>query len=84
MRAQLRHLAQLAGRPGIAVQIMLLRGGGHPAAGGAFTICAMSYVGTTTERLPVRFGCEEPGSEPLAPGNRSRTLAVPTRLHIHV
>ena len=38
MRAQLRHLIQAAGRPGITVQIMPLRRGGHPAAGGAFTI----------------------------------------------
>jgi transcriptional regulator with XRE-family HTH domain len=38
MRAQLRHLIQVAGRPGITVQIMPLRRGGHPAAGGAFTI----------------------------------------------
>ncbi len=38
MRAQLRHLTQLAVRPGIVVQLMPLRGGGHPAAGGAFII----------------------------------------------
>jgi transcriptional regulator with XRE-family HTH domain len=38
MRAQLRHLIQIAGRPGVTVQIMPLRGGGHPAAGGAFTV----------------------------------------------
>jgi hypothetical protein len=38
MRAQLQHLIQVVGRPGIAVQVMPLRAGGHPAAGGAFTI----------------------------------------------
>jgi hypothetical protein len=37
MRAQLRHLIQMAGQPGITVQVMpLLRG--HPAAGGSFSI----------------------------------------------
>jgi transcriptional regulator with XRE-family HTH domain len=38
MRAQLTHLTQLAGQPGITLQIMPLPGGGHPAAGGSFTI----------------------------------------------
>jgi transcriptional regulator with XRE-family HTH domain len=38
MRAQLRHLSHIAGRPGIVVQVMPLRRGGHPAAGGSFTI----------------------------------------------
>jgi transcriptional regulator with XRE-family HTH domain len=38
MRAQLEHLIQITELPNIVVQIMPFRRGGHPAAGGAFTI----------------------------------------------
>jgi hypothetical protein len=45
---------------------------------------AMRYVGTITRAPLVRSGCEERGAQPYALGGRSRTLAVPTRLHIRV
>ena len=38
MRAQLEHLIQISEQPNIVVQIMSFRRGGHPAAGGSFTI----------------------------------------------
>ncbi|HEY3034182.1 MAG TPA: hypothetical protein VGJ54_05935 [Streptosporangiaceae bacterium] len=44
----------------------------------------MRYVGTITRAPPVRSGGEERGAQPYAPSGRSRTLAVPTRLHIHI
>ena len=43
----------------------------------------MRYAGTT-ERLPVGLDSEERGSQPLAPGTRSRTLVAPARLHIRI
>jgi transcriptional regulator with XRE-family HTH domain len=38
MRAQLRHLIEVAEMPGVTLQIVPFRAGGHPAAGGAFTL----------------------------------------------
>ncbi len=38
MRAQLMHLIQLAQRPNVTIQILPFKAGGHPAAGGAFSI----------------------------------------------
>ncbi|MBC6459053.1 helix-turn-helix domain-containing protein [Actinomadura sp. HBU206391] len=38
MRGQLKHLIELAATPGVAIQVMPLRYGGHAAAGGPFSI----------------------------------------------
>jgi hypothetical protein len=38
MRAQLRHLMQVADLPRVTLQVMPFSQGGHPAAGGSFTI----------------------------------------------
>jgi transcriptional regulator with XRE-family HTH domain len=38
MRAQLRHLTQVAELPRVTLQVMPFSQGGHPAAGGSFTI----------------------------------------------
>jgi transcriptional regulator with XRE-family HTH domain len=38
MRAQLRHLIELAQRPNVTIQIMPFEAGGHAAAGGPFSI----------------------------------------------
>ena len=45
MRAQLEHLIHLSERPNIVVQVMPLRRGGHPAAGGSFTILRFAEAG---------------------------------------
>jgi len=38
MRAQLRHLVEIADLPRVTLQVMPFSQGGHPAAGGSFTI----------------------------------------------
>jgi transcriptional regulator with XRE-family HTH domain len=38
MRAQLEHLAELASRPNVTLQVVPFGGGGHAAAGGSFNI----------------------------------------------
>lgn len=38
MRAQLRHLLEIAEHPGVTLQVMPFAAGGHAAAGGPFTI----------------------------------------------
>jgi transcriptional regulator with XRE-family HTH domain len=38
MRAQLEHLAEIAGVPHVTIQVMPFGGGGHAAAGGSFSI----------------------------------------------
>jgi hypothetical protein len=38
MRAQLRHLAEIASLPHVTIQVMPFAGGGHAAAGGSFTV----------------------------------------------
>ncbi|TDD36002.1 XRE family transcriptional regulator [Actinomadura sp. KC06] len=38
MRAQLRHLVEVSGRPGVTVQVLPFRVGGHAAAGGPFSV----------------------------------------------
>lgn len=38
MRAQLRHLIEMAQRPNITIQIMPFTAGGHAAAGGSFSV----------------------------------------------
>src|SRR5262249_59285347 len=38
MRAQLRHLADMALRPNVTIQIIPFEAGGHSAAGGPFSI----------------------------------------------
>lgn len=38
LRAQVRHLIQMAELPNITLQVVPFRAGGHPAAGGPFTI----------------------------------------------
>jgi transcriptional regulator with XRE-family HTH domain len=38
MRAQLRHLLEMAERPNVTIQVIPFQAGGHAAAGGAFTI----------------------------------------------
>jgi transcriptional regulator with XRE-family HTH domain len=38
LRGQVRHLIEMAGLPNITLQVVPFRAGGHPAAGGPFTI----------------------------------------------
>ena len=38
MRAQLQHLMEVADLPRVTLQVMPFSQGGHPAAGGSFTI----------------------------------------------
>ena len=38
MQGQLQHLADLAKRPNVTIQIIPFQAGGHAAAGGAFSI----------------------------------------------
>ncbi len=38
MRAQLRHLIEMTQRPNVTVQVIPFQAGGHPAAGGPFSI----------------------------------------------
>ncbi|HEY2551748.1 MAG TPA: helix-turn-helix transcriptional regulator [Streptosporangiaceae bacterium] len=38
MRAQLRHLLELAGRPGVTLQLLPFQAGGHAATSGSFSI----------------------------------------------
>lgn len=40
MRGQLTHLAAMAGRPNVTVQVLPLQAGAHPATTGEFTILA--------------------------------------------
>jgi hypothetical protein len=42
MRAQLRHLIELAQRPNITIQVIPFNSGGHPAAGGPFSLLSFA------------------------------------------